>query len=390
MIDALTWLERRTQRPATRAWLLVLFALPLLKGLVNRLTEGGVSFGDDWQAVVCAARQVAASGPLYGEGAGCAAFSHTPYVYLPWVAEGLARLNGLIGEPAALIAYGAVYAVAVAVLAWVLLLRRTTPGPFPARILFLGLITGSAIALGNVAIPLHALVLVTALVLPVTVIPFALALGLAGAVKPVLLTYGVVLLLAPIGWGRRLVAGLAALVLALGPLAWAVQQGWPAFIAWQQMVATMAVDTAPGDGLWGWLALFGLSGTNPIALALAAGYGLALLLAGLLVAHRGGLDGGQRIWLGLSVGVLLIPRLMAIDLFLLGPGLIVLALVARHVFAPASWLVVGGAALGLFLDLVDAGDYAIKVAVLAFVLALLTTAVALLFRPVNAGSGASP
>jgi hypothetical protein len=245
--------------------------------------------------------------------------------------------------------------------------------------------------LGNVAILLHALVLVAALVLPVTVIPFALALGLAGAVKPVLVTYGVVLLLARLSWARRLAAGAGALALGLGPLAWAAVQGGPAFTAWREMVATMAVDTAPGDGLWGWFDLFGLVGTEPMALGLAAAYGVVLVAAGLLVAHRGGLDPGQRIWLGLSIGVLLIPRLMAIDLFLLGPGLIVLAMVARTVFVPGTWLVVGGAGLALLLDLLDGGDYAVKAAVLCFVVALIGTALALVAKPrVNAGSDASP
>ncbi|MFZ4122014.1 MAG: hypothetical protein ACOYKM_10165 [Caulobacterales bacterium] len=382
MTDALSWLERRTRKTSTRTWLTFLFALPLLKGLVNRTLEGGRSFADDFEAVLCAGRNALAGAVYYGEAGTCADISHTPYVYLPWVAEGAGRAIGVLGETGFQLAYAVIYAALAAFMLFCVFVSRLAPGRFAERILFLGLITGSALALGNVAIPLHALILGGALLVTTSVLPLALAIGLAGAVKPLLLTFGVVFLLAPISWPRKILGGVAALAIALPPWVLSLQAGGPQIDAWLAVTREMAVDVAPGDGFWGWLALFGVPGTEPTAIVAYLVFALALVGCGWAVAANGGLSARERVWLGLAVGVLIIPRLMAIDVFLLAPGLLALLVAARDratsSFQTASWLVVGGAALGLLLDLVDAGDYAVKIALLAFCLAIVWVGVRLL------------
>ncbi len=393
MTDALTWLAARTRKPTTRAIIAFFFALPILKGVVNRITEGGGGFLDDFEAVQCAGRLAAQGAQYYGAEAICADVpGHTTFVYAPWAAEGAGAIMGAIGEMGFVIGYVALYLAALAYLLFQVFVSRATPGRLIERLLFLGLITGSAVVLGNVAIVLHALVLAGALMVTASVLPLALALGIAGAFKPVLLTFGVVFLLAPISWPRRIVGGGLALALAAAPWAWSYQTGGAQWDAWLEITRFMAVDRAPGDGFWGWLAVFGVPGTAPGAIAGYFAFGGLLTLLGWAVAAKAGLSARERVWMGLALGTLLIPRLMAIDVYLLAPGMIALIFAARG-FAPGafpavSWLVVGGCFLGLLFDLADLGDFALKTALMAFVLAFVVAGAGVLRRSADANAPA--
>jgi hypothetical protein len=388
MTDALTWLANRTRKPLTRRILAFFFGLPILKGVVNRITEGGGGFLDDFEAVQCAGRLASQGAVYYGADANCPDISgHTTFVYAPWAAEGAGAIMGAVGQMGFVIGYVALYLIALGFLAFQVFFSRSAPGRLVERLLFLGLITGSAVVLGNVAIPLLALVLAGALMVTGSVFPLALALGISGAFKPVLLTFGVVFLLAPISWARRIFGGVLALVLALAPWAWSYHTGGAQWDAWVEITRFMAVERAPGDGFWGWLAVFGVSGTAPGAIAGYLAYAGALTLLGWAVAARAGLSARERVWMGLALGTLLIPRLMAIDVYLLAPGMIALIFAARAgapgVFRAVSWLVVGGCFLGLLFDLVDLGDFALKTALLAFALAFVTAGVGVLRRNRN-------
>jgi hypothetical protein len=388
MTDALTWLAARTRKPTTRALLAIAFGLPILKGVVNRITEGGGGFLDDFEAVQCAGRRAAEGLSYYGAEASCADIpGHTTFVYAPWVAEGAGRLMSAIGELPVVVGYVAIYLAALWYLAFHVFFSRAAPGKPVERVIFLGLITGSAVVLGNIAIILHALVLAGALMVTGSVLPLALALGIAGAFKPVLLPFGVVFLLAPISWPRRILGGVLAIALAAAPWLYSYHTGGAQWVAWAEITRFMAVDRAPGDGFWGWLAVFGVSGSSPPALLGYLFYAGVLTLMGWAIAAQAGLSARERVWLGLALGTLLIPRLMAIDVYLLAPGMIALIFAARNaahgVFRAVSWLVVGGCFLGLLFDLVDLGDFALKTALLAFALAFIVTGVGVLRRSSN-------
>lgn len=388
MTDALTWLAARTRKSSTRAILAFFFALPIIKGVVNRLMEGGRGFGDDFEAVLCAGRQAHAGALYYGPAGACTDISHTPFVYLPWVAEGASWIIGLIGTQGLVLVYAALYLLALSFLIYQVFLNKAAPGRLVERLLFLGLITGSAVVLGNVAIPLHALVLAAALLVTSSVLPLALALGLAAAFKPILITFGAVFLLAPLSWPRRIMGGGLALVLAAIPWVLSYQAGGPSWEAWAAVTREMAVSVAPGDGFWGWLAVFGVSGTAPAAIAGYLVFAIALTVFGFVVAAQAGLSARERVWLGLALGTLLIPRLMAIDVYLLAPGMLACVLAARTaapgVFRAVSWLVIGGCFLGLLFDLVDLGDFSLKTALLSFMLAFIVAGVGVLRSPVRA------
>jgi hypothetical protein len=90
--------------------------------------------------------------------------------------------------------------------------------------------------------------------------------------------------------------------------------------AWRSFTLDV-VGHWPGGGLLEWLKDLGLTQTAitaPIYLAYAA----ILFGAGLIIAETGRLSREARLWLGAVVGVLLIPRLSAYDLLVLGPGLL--------------------------------------------------------------------
>ncbi len=333
----------------------VLYAAPLWSGLVGRALRGRVWF-PDYRAVACGAQRYADGQALYSP-TPCADPQAAAFVYGPWIARLAAGLTRLAGEGGLFALYVALFIAAIGFLVWLLTLRRATPGGQEPRAAFLSFIIGSAVSTGNVALPAQAAIAAAGLALKRAPWLLVAAIAAAAAIKPVLLTYVAVIVLM-----RRSLAwrGLACAVAAgagLAPMALFALHGGPLFQAWRDLLGHFVYQVTPGEGLFGWMGLLGVSAAGPAGALAAMAWALCVTLCGLAVAERGRLDDEARLWLGFACAVLANPRLMSEDLFLLGPGLLACAQ-AVATFRPqagrwAAGAVATACGLALIGNLVD-------------------------------------
>jgi hypothetical protein len=349
-------------------WGLVVFSLPVLTGLVNRVVRGGVWF-TDYGALVCGGERAQAGTALYDQAIPCADPNAAAFVYGPWVAKVFAGLLQMFGHPGLMALYIALYVGAAALVVWAACLRVETPGAPRDRARFMAVVSGSAVTTGNIALSLHAAVAAAGLMVARAPGLFVLAVAAAGTVKPVFLTYLAVVVLARRSLAWR--AGALALGLGLGlaPTVMFAGAGGVEAEAWRQLLSHFVYRVTPGDGLFGWLTLAGVPTDGASGAALALLWAGLVTFCGLVIAERGRLLDEQRLWLGLACAVLANPRLMSEDVFLLGPGLLV-AVSAIRARRPKAALWAGRAAMGACVlslagHLLDFADYGSPAGMLA-------------------------
>jgi hypothetical protein len=144
-------------------------------------------------------------------------------------------------------------------------------------------------------------------------------------VKPVFLTYLALVLVADTPWRKRVGMMACGVAAGLAPSLIFALNGGGLAQQWMSLLSHFVYEETPGRAWFGWLQLAGI---EPASMAAKIGYVLyagALTGAGLALVRMLELNRRKRLWLGFSLAVLLIPRLMSEDVFLLGPGLLIVA-----------------------------------------------------------------
>ncbi|MES1200121.1 MAG: hypothetical protein ABUS57_01575 [Pseudomonadota bacterium] len=313
------------RKPGWGAFVLsCLFWLPMLSGVLSRAIKHSAWFRD-YEAVACSAEKLNQNAPIYDLHLACPGMHPTVFVYHPWVAETFAWVLARTGREPMLWGYAAVFAAAVAGLLWIII-GRAAPAPRVKRSWFAAFLTGSAIYWGNIGTILHALIGLCAVMLQRRPIVLVLAIAIAAVVKPVFLVFAVVFLLMPLPLWRRGVYAIAAVALGVAPTIYLLQFGGAYGAEWQALMHNFVFqntgDGRPGDAFLGWLSAAGLPITGIVPALAYLAFAGAMSTAGLILAEGLKLDADRRVLLGLSLGVLLIPRLMSQDYWLLGPGLL--------------------------------------------------------------------
>ncbi|MDC7684315.1 hypothetical protein PQU92_13590 [Asticcacaulis sp. BYS171W] len=383
--------------PVKRALLIFLFALPLLSGVVGKISKSNAWFGD-YRAVACGAQKIIDGGALYDMNLKCEDMDGTTavYVYLPVVAEAFAAVVRVIGQDGLFVLYTGLYVLSLAVLFWgtYCVLPGTkedsteTESVAPTlmqKLPFAAFLTGSAIVWGNIAVLGHAAVLASAMTARRFPWLFVAVVALCGVVKPVFLTYLAVVLFLDFSVWKRLGLFIAGAVAGVLPTVLFAAEHSPLSEQWRQTLSYFVYSLTPGESFYGWLSLVGIRADSSIASIGWLVFAGLMTLSGLAIAEGLRLSSRARIWLGLSLGVLMIPRLMSQDVFLIGVGLVYAALHARDLSAPSKPLMVfkdrgltiltvlcllcliGGAA--------ELGDYTTRLATLGLSLYVLTLGV---------------
>jgi hypothetical protein len=310
-------------------WLIAaLSAAPLLWGVFSRLSKHNHLFADFLQ-LSCAATQVRAHHALYAGGA-CPGMDAMPFVYIPAIAQGAAVLTSALGPRGFAALYSVVYLIAAGFLGWKLIASRTLPYPPAERAPLLTFITGSALSWGNIALPLAALIAATVDLIMTAPLLFCAAVAVASVFKPVFLVYLLALLYAPLPLLRRIVLIGASAIAGLAPTVLFMGFGGDEARQWTAQTVHYVLVQAPGYGFLGWTAALGFAGVGPWVIALFLLYAAAIVVSGWAAAARCDLSASERIWLGMGVAALLIPRLMRYDAFFLGLGVILLAGASRR------------------------------------------------------------
>ncbi|ESQ80457.1 hypothetical protein [Asticcacaulis sp. YBE204] len=375
--------------PVKRALLIFLFALPLLSGVVGKVSKSNAWFGD-YRAVACGAQKVIDGGALYDMNLKCAGMEGTTavYVYLPVVAETFAAVVRFVGQDGLFWIYAALYVLSLVVLFWGIYCRlpgtKTEDAVAPTlmqKLPFAAFLTGSAIVWGNIAVLCHAAVLVSAMAAKRFPWLFVAVVVLCGVVKPVFLTYLAVVLFLDFSLWKRLGLFIAGAVAGVLPTVLFAAHHSALSEQWRQTLSYFVYSLTPGESFYGWLSLIGIRADSPVASIGWLIFAGLITLSGLAIAEGLRLGSRARIWLGLSLGVLMIPRLMSQDVFLIGVGVAYIALFARSLVVTAKPLIflkdrgmtiltvicafclIGGA--------VELGDYTTKLATLALSLYVL-------------------
>lgn len=372
-------------RPGVRAIAggILLFGLPSISGMIVRVAHGQSWFGD-FRAVVCGAQHLAAGQPLYILSQACPDPSAAKFVYLPWVAAVAGAFRQVLGGPGFAALYVLIFAAAVIGMVGAAAVWSRTPGPVNLRTRFLAFVGGGAITAGNVAVPLQAAVGAAALASLRWPWLFVAAAACAGAVKPVFLSYLAVILLSrrPLAW--RLGACGVGAAAGLAPSVFMLTLGGETGQAWWRLLGHFVHQVTPGAGLFGWMSAVGLGTDGPGGMLAALAWASLVVAAAAAAADRAQLGDLERVWVGLACAILANPRLMGEDLFLLGPGVLILTrTIAESDPARArlaeNW-VTGACILALLGRLWDFAHYGQPVAVLMIAIAVLGAGAAAL-RP---------
>jgi hypothetical protein len=353
-----------------------LFWLPLLSGVISRFVKQSNWFGD-YGAVACAAERFLQGAPIYDVNLACPGMHAAMYIYHPWVAQAFAAPMEALGRDGLLMAYTPIFVAAVLFMLW-LMVGKAGTAERRKRAWFGAFMTGSAIYWGNVAVVLHGLIAFCATVLRRWPIALMLAIALAMIVKPLFAVFCMIFVLMDRPLIQRGLYAAGAVILGLAPSVWALFYGGELAQQWRELVEYVIFIDRPGEAYLGWMSAIGAD-MSSLAVAVGyLGYASVIALAGLALAEGLDLNDEDRVMLGLSLGLLINPRLMSQDYWLLGPGLLaVTTIIAQR--APATgklferallWLCV----VVLIANLADLSDYLSRVVTLGLVLTVLAAA----------------
>ncbi len=343
--DALGLVDRLT----ARAWMAGLFALiflfPILGNVISRLTRKHGWWLNDYDALICGAHSVGLGQSPYSLNPVCDGIRPAPFVYAPQVGAFFAPLVNGLGFAGARWVYLIPLVPALVVLVWFALKYTLPKSPFWLRLMTFAAINGSVLACGNIGLVLHAVVVLAALNLKRTRPLFVVAVVVGALVKPVFLTYLIVLLTEERPLGLRLRDFAISAVLGLAAVAWLMLDAGPFGAQWHAILNAIVIQQQPGIGLFSYTSLAGFPAASPVAMALYLPFAAVIAISGLVLAEWSGFDGRERVVLGLGLAQLLNPRLMDYDLFVLTPAVVLIVMQARtfgpRALALASWAFVG-------------------------------------------------
>lgn len=302
----------------------MLFFLPLVLGILAKLHRSKYVFSE-YQSVACAGLKVIQNAPIYALDLQCHGMRAASFVYIPGVAQVAAFFERYLTEPGFLALYLVLYLTAAALLIYVPLFAPQTPSNWRDKLPFAVFLSSSAFMLGNIAVILHGIVLLGALAIEISPWLFIAAIAVAAWVKPTFLTYLVVILLLDMPLVRRIGLMAVGVIIGLLPLGQFILTGGELTSQWYALLSHYVYNITPGVGFFGWLDLIGLNPAHTGAKLAYLVYAGLITLSGLVLARSLQLYRHERIWLGLSLAVLLIPRIMSEDICLIGPGLWILA-----------------------------------------------------------------
>lgn len=275
-------------------WWGVLCSLPVMSGLIGRFIRQTPGF-EDFDAVTCAGLTLLKGGNPYDLTPACAGLNSAVFVYAPPVVEGVAFVIGHLGADGYRLLFGGLWLLALCGLSAYAVKFALPEVDIRLKLPLLALFTGGCIACGNIALLLHGVVLLGALSLPRRAWPFVLAVTLVSLIKPVLLTYLIVLAYMdrPLRWCLGWTA--AGVVAGLSLSLWVLHSPSPLTPLWKDTLSQVVLSEQTGISYFGWLHGWGIDSTSPVALTLLPVVMGTLALSGLAIAELGQLSRKERL-----------------------------------------------------------------------------------------------
>ncbi len=358
MTDALQAMQGLARHRVYKYLLPLFFLFPIIGNAISRLSKHGWWL-NDFDALSCGANHLRQGLSPYGLTPVCAGLRPAVDVYAPQIGQAFAPFISLFSLTGTRWAYLVVLLPMMALLVWYAILKPMDRAPRILRLMTLAAMAGSAMACGNIGLVLHGLVILAALNIKQSRWPFLIAVTLAALIKPVCLTYLIVLLYEDRAVLARLRTTLIAVCVGLSGFIALLLTAGPFAQAWQQALSVIVIHEQPGIGFFSFTSLVGLSTTSPLTLAGFAIFALIIAGSGLILAEWSGLSGFERIVLGLGVAQLLNPRLMDYDMLALAPGMALVVMCSRslgdRIFYHVSWAFAGTLIADVVVNILEIG-----------------------------------
>ncbi|ESQ80458.1 hypothetical protein [Asticcacaulis sp. YBE204] len=366
------WLSKRAQKPWQVGLWAFFLTLPVWSSLLGRLTKGKWWF-NDFDALICGADHLRRGLSPYSLEPVCEGLKPAPYVYAPQVGKALVPLIEMFGLGGLKAGYAVVLIALIAFTFWFALIKKWPGVPLIWRVLGFGLLTGSSIASGNIGLFFHALLLIAALNIKRSIWPF-LALVLIGAViKPFLLTYLIVPMLLDRPLWQRLAISVPAAIAGIAVVGLTFATAGPLSVEWHALMSSVVVNEQTGMSWFGWMDALGITTTSPLSFIGLLVILIALSLAGIVIAELSEASDLERTVMGVTLAILLSPRVMDYDLLIVPLGMALLVMASQRLssraFTLTSRFYVGTSLLWLILRMADIeGVSPDKFATLSYVL----------------------
>ncbi|BEV12641.1 hypothetical protein ATDW_31370 [Asticcacaulis sp. DW145] len=358
--DALTWLQAHTQKKSTRFWFLFLISFSVVSHLLGRLVKGKW-WMNDFDALICGADYMRRGLSPYVHEPMCEGLKAAPYVYAPQIGAFLRPVIEVTGLTGARWLYAPFLIAALLVIAWYGLKRSFPNLPLHIRLLGYTIVSGSAVSCGNIAVICHAAAIGTALMIRRTRLPFLLVVLVSSIIKPVFLTYLIVLMYDARPLRSRLVWSAAGAAIGIGLYVWIGRTAGPLYEVWQKIIYDITLIEQPGYTFLAWAEWIGLRADHPATLIAFAVYFPIMALAGLLLCDLGKLSLDTRLLIGLGMAQLINPRMMSYDMLFLPTMLAAVVMVARdygeRIFSPVSWTFLWIGVAGFFMAVLPIKDF---------------------------------
>jgi hypothetical protein len=301
-----------------------LFLLPFLFGFVKQFFKLSPWFGD-FDTVACADHAVNQARFIYAGAHDCSLLHPPAYVYTPVCAHFFALMERRFGITSEFFLIGAIYCVLLA-----LVLRRLLheDGRLALRAPFLAGITAAPLFTGNISLIFHAGIFLLATGFPTA--PFVLVplVALAAIFKPIFVIYAGLFLFTCRPWLERVsFSGLTLATVAAYFPVFAVSDAG-IFLEWTRAVSVVTMTDDRGQGVFA-LPLVDQVSDNPVLGLIYLIFATTLGSAALAMAPLWLRDPVERVSFGISVCILLFPRLKNYDHFTLPFGI---------AMALAAWL----------------------------------------------------
>ncbi|HWU49467.1 MAG TPA: glycosyltransferase 87 family protein [Asticcacaulis sp.] len=341
--DAFAFLDRITATRWRRIAFTLFFLFPIVGNLIARLRKHGWWL-NDFDALICGADHVRRGLSPYDLHPVCAGTWPAVYVYAPQVAQVFAPMSAW-GLGVARLVWWIPSLIVMGYLLWYAVLMPVKDAPWRLRLMTLAAIVGSVYACGNIGLILHALITATAVLWLADAQrpkrwPFVVMVILAALIKPVMLTYLVVLLFERRPFLSRIGAAFVTSALGLCAIAAEVLTAGTFGDDWRRTLNIIVMTQQPGISYFGWLNWLGLAPGDHLTLAIVALFMLTTLLAGWVLAESRN-DAISRVAIGLGLAQLLNPRLMDYDMMALAPLMAIVVVASqdlgRRFFWAMSW-----------------------------------------------------
>ena len=303
----------------------ILFLLPIGTGLVQRVAKPNHWFRD-FDAFSCAAARLGHRLPLYTNAIPCPRQKPTIYVYPPYLArlwEALQHAAGLSGATAL---YGGLYFFLLIYLLRLFISGKlvTSGEPGWMRAPLLVTIGTGLFTCGNIAVIIHGLIALAAIILWEYPILTMTLIVLAAAVKPVFLVYAVLFLFHPMNWRKKFAYGAATIILGLAPLLYFKFHDSVRFAHEMKLIGYFTLVNDRGVGFLNLTGLLGLAAFGPLMAVLYGMFVSVLILCGFSLCVLAEATARERLWIGITIAIFADPRLMFYDFLTVAPGIVCL------------------------------------------------------------------